>query len=450
MPSEPVGVKLRTYHVGFGDCFLLSFRYEDEVGERHVLIDFGTTQAPPNKPDVLLRTAENISERIKRFDDERLNPKGELTAVVATHRHKDHIEGFRTSKKGKEEKEDEPGDIIRSCKPKLVMQPWTEDPDLDTTAQAPEDDRRQFRLALVDLQTLSKTLANEASLNRDLRISEQLQFIGDNNLANKSAVENLIEMGKAGIAEYVHANYATSLSKLLPGVEVTVLGPPTLKQTDEIKHQRSKDEGEFWHIWQNAVRAIKLGLTSDGAIDPEKRLEPVFPCASRYSPSENPPQLRWFRRKMRESRGQELLQLVRILDRVLNNTSVILLFTFCGKTLLFPGDAQIENWSYALANEQVCKKLGNVHLYKVGHHGSLNATPKSLLNLLLGDKSGDSSESVRLKTVVSTLAGKHGHPEDGTEVPRSKLVSELTKRTEYFSTQFLEGSEALYKDIDIL
>ena len=90
-----------------------------------------------------------------------------------------------------------------------------------------------------------------------------------------------------------------------------------------------------------------------------------FRYAPRYSPSENPPQTRWFRQKMREMRGTELLELVRTLDKVLNNTSVILLFEFGGRKLLFPGDAQIENWSYCLDDAEICEKLKTVDLYKV-------------------------------------------------------------------------------------
>jgi hypothetical protein len=142
-------------------------------------------------------------------------------------------------------------------------------------------------------------------------------------------VENLIAMGKAenARAEYVNAGYKTALSEMLPGVEVTVLGPPTLEQSSKVAKQRTKDEEEFWHLWQQTVRAVKRGFTSEGKI-PETKLEPVFKCASYYSPSENPPQGRWFRRRMQEMRGRELLELVRTLDKVLNNTSVILLFEF--------------------------------------------------------------------------------------------------------------------------
>ena len=67
----------------------------------------------------------------------------------------------------------------------------------------------------------------------------------------------------------------------------------------------------------------------------------------------------------------------------MNNTSLILLFEVNGKKLLFPGDAQLENWSYALTEAQDTKKvramLADVDFYKVGHHGSLNATPRKLL-----------------------------------------------------------------------
>jgi hypothetical protein len=42
MAKSPNGVAIRTYDVGFGDCFLLSFNYRNR-SERHVLIDFGST-----------------------------------------------------------------------------------------------------------------------------------------------------------------------------------------------------------------------------------------------------------------------------------------------------------------------------------------------------------------------------------------------------------------------
>jgi len=40
-PDTPKSLTIRTYQVGFGDCFLLSFEYPTE--KKHVLIDFGST-----------------------------------------------------------------------------------------------------------------------------------------------------------------------------------------------------------------------------------------------------------------------------------------------------------------------------------------------------------------------------------------------------------------------
>ena len=138
----------------------------------------------------------------------------------------------------------------------------------------------------------------------------------------------------------------------------------------------------------------------------------------------------------------------------MNNTSVILLFEAGDKKLLFPGDAQIENWSYALDQAEkkpaLKKRLAAVNLYKVGHHGSLNATPKSLWELFehKGPAHDHGDEEDRLKTVVSTMAGKHGSTDRGTEVPRSKLVEELKKQSDFFTTQSLKGKK-LFHDLEI-
>jgi hypothetical protein len=150
-------------------------------------------------------------------------------------------------------------------------------------------------------------------------------------------------------------------------------------------------------------------------------------------------------------RADQLLELVRVLDKQMNNTSVILLFEAGDRKLLFPGDAQIENWAYALQQAEkkpaLKKKLEAVNLYKVGHHGSLNATPKSLWELF--EHKGSVHEEDRLQTVVSTMAGKHGSTARGTEVPRRKLVDELQKESDFFTTQSLKGKKNLWHDIDL-
>ena len=42
--TKPNRITLRSYQVGFGDCFLMTFHYKKF--DRHILIDFGSTGIP--------------------------------------------------------------------------------------------------------------------------------------------------------------------------------------------------------------------------------------------------------------------------------------------------------------------------------------------------------------------------------------------------------------------
>jgi hypothetical protein len=62
------------------------------------------------------------------------------------------------------------------------------------------------------------------------------------------------------------------------------------------------------------------------------------------------------------------------------------------KTVARRRDAQLENWQCALTH--FAAKLPGVTLYEVGHHGSRNATPKTLWNQFT--HTGNSSKPGRL------------------------------------------------------
>jgi len=430
-PSSPVPEKLtlRAYNVGFGDCLLLTFHYPDF--KRRVLIDFGSSSAPKNADAKYMR---NVALAIQ---DQCQDAGGtaKLDAVVVTHRHSDHLSGFSTAG-------DSPGKIIASLKPDVVVQPWTEAPDAPigataapaTTYTAGNPDAKAFVASLGNMQAVAKAVARE-SQNPYLRLGKkaagQLHFLGEDNLANKSAVDNLMKMGRDARAAYVHCGSVSGLETVLPGVKVHVLGPPTLEQTDAVRKERSRDPREFWQFC--AYWRFQAGA---GAALADAR---VFPKAAVYSDENMPPGARWFVLRAQKVRAEELLQIVRELDTAMNNTSVILLFEVGGTKLLFPGDAQIENWSYALQQPQFQDLLKDVLVYKVGHHGSLNATPKSLWALF--DRKRGQKGPGRLQTVLSTKPGKHGNVQSNTEVPRRTLVAELLKQSDLYSTQDLPKAE---------
>ena len=463
---------LRAYQVGFGDCFLLSFEYGDGA-KLHILIDFGSTGLPKEmpekeKPGWMLRVARDIREQCR---DKNGNPK--LHVLVATHRHKDHISGFSTDKvKGETEST---GEIINSLKPDLVIQPWTEDPDLkDEDLKQKFDNRmiddKQFRLSpekhfvatLQDMHGVAGVARLEAE--NSLRVKrrngfdfvqtseektdKQLLFMGDNNLPNESAVLNLRAMAKRRVngkpaGRYVHFGDKISLSQIIPGVKVRVLGPPTLEQHGAIIKQRSRDEDEFWMLhsmlknyWR--MQSATAAFTSTFDETEEQSSNRIFPNA-RIFQNFAPSQTRWFINRIRAVRTEQLLGLVRVVDKAMNNTSVILMFEIGSKKLLFPGDAQIENWEYALGQPAILEFLKDTDLYKVGHHGSRNATPKTLWRKF-AKKNKDDNKKDRLQSVNSTMEGKHGHTPQ-TAVPRKTLVEELNKFSDYHTTQKVKIEE---------
>src|SRR5262244_704267 len=216
---------------------------------------------------------------------------GSLTAVVATHRHADHISGFST-----ETATGKSGEIIKNLKPKVVLQPWTEDPDAQTDAtKATRDSSRSPKSFTAGLQAMHDIARDVLAITErppawmSAALRKELAFIGGDNLRNKSAVQNLLAMGAArGVrAVWAHHGSSSGLDPLLPGVKVHVLGPPSLEQTEKIRKQRSRDPDQFWHLLtgppalQGAnVLAHGLARPRDGRSGASRR-SAVVPRASR-------------------------------------------------------------------------------------------------------------------------------------------------------------------------
>jgi hypothetical protein len=124
------------------------------------------------------------------------------------------------------------------------------------------------------------------------------------------------------------------------------------------------------------------------------------------------------------------------LNSFLNNQSLVILFTFKGKKLLFVGDAQAGNWEHWLFKTNDPDKKGtgtlgadaqqiltSVDFYKVGHHGSGNATPKVVVDTM-------KLHTHPFASMCSTQEGVYGtedpdDPTKGTEVPRIPLLQQL-------------------------
>jgi hypothetical protein len=406
---KPSSVRVRMYQVGFGDCFLLSFEYSRKLGdgrkERHVLIDFGSMAAPRGKrkpvdfPAVAQRVATDCNNR--------------LDAIVVSHRHRDHLGGFAN---------EEAAGILGELSPQVIVRPWTEDPALDVDAGGPLGANARFVRMLGASQDFSLQLQHAlAGAKRGLR--RELLDLAAAQIHNAEAIERLDLMAKTFGESYLHAGGDAGLAQILPGVGVTVLGPPTVDEAPDLIHDRAKDP-EYWMLQKGLLGALSLETMPEEADDDDG--EPTAAPTDAGIPLPAGP-VRWLGERLRQGHLHSLKRLVTRVDGALNNTSLILLIEVGRKRMLFPGDAQIENWEFILARTKedpaLRKALSAVDLYKVGHHGSRNATPRSLMTLWSEGEAADRP----MVALLSTRAGVHGKKET-TAVPRSSLVTALTER----------------------
>ena len=408
---EPTSIRVRMYNVGFGDCFLLSLFYPSDVpdgprparAERHVLFDFGSTRSPRSRQK-MTTVAEQLA----------LDCGGSLDGFVLSHRHKDHLSAFGVKATRA---------VIASLEPKLIVRAWTEDPDLPRDAGQPTPPELEERAedamllaSLFDGQDLAARVRDRAeAAGRGGRTD--LVELAEDEVANADAVAELDRLAAATDREYLTSTPAdgatVTISKLedhLPGVKIRVLGPPRPAAWPPVAKQAA-ESAEYWLGAADRVARLFTEPQGDIAVAPGTA--------------------RWILDQLQSDEQRQVAALVRWLDDALNNTSVILLVEIGEHRLLFGGDAQIENWSWALdrakTDPDLATALGSVDLYKVGHHGSRNGTPKSLVAMWQGRPAG-----TPLLSMMSTKQGVHGHGDN--VVPRPPLVQALSELGEIVST----------------
>jgi hypothetical protein len=400
-PPVLATVRVRMYQVGFGDCFLLSFEYAGQAEPaRHVLIDFGTRR---------LAAGLDLTDIAGEIDT---HTGGGPDVVVLSHRHQDHMSGFGGS--GTEA-------VVGRWKPRLVVRPWTEDPAAPADPAGPAgpggpglraglDQGRAFAAAL------SQAIATSArGLRADVRELALAQ------LANQAAIDRLNAWSQGGTGVYVSYGQPLALDAVVPGVQVRVIGPPTVAQHPAVAKERSTNK-EYWQLYQGLAAAGVPGVLGPGGGDATAADERLV------GPT------RWLVERLQGPQLRSLLRIVTALDHAMNNTSVILLIQAGDRRLLFCGDAQIENWEYALTfapdHPDVLDLLRGVDLYKVGHHGSRNATPRTLFGLW----TEPATRGRKMTALMSTKRCVFGATASQTEVPRETLTTALHQRMPLLST----------------
>jgi beta-lactamase superfamily II metal-dependent hydrolase len=383
---SPRQATVRMYNVGFGDCFLLTIPAPDRP--RKVLVDCGS-HSHGSGPVPIFGVAARIVEDVREEDG---TPR--IDIVIATHRHQDHVSGFASP-------------LWSQVEVKEVWLPWTEDP------QDPEARRIREKQSRVAKRLQSVALALGA---RD-RWRDSILALAENSLTNAAAMATL-HRGFAGgprrrFLPQVERRKRTFTVSALPGVRVHALGPSrdpeVIRDMDppgderylrpagaaRIGIDRGEDLSPFASRWRRSLDDVKS----------EPSLAHLVPTDSKIL------------QKIQDFGqifGREAFELVVQLEKAVNGTSLVLVFEIGPSCLLFPGDAQWGTWRTVLDDPEWRDLLARTTFFKIGHHGSHNATPKSLVATL--------QDGLAAMVSTKTLS-------TWPDIPRLPLLTEVGKKS---------------------
>lgn len=442
------GLRVRMYRVGFGDFFLVTV--PTSKGDQYILIDCGVFKGKSGTGD--------IGSIVDAVEDMYKTTNGHLALVIMTHRHADHIAGFAKAKRFE--------DFTAS----MVWMPYWEKFNDQAKAKAKAKAAKEKNLALAsDAEAEEEEDENEAynllSNIDELAANLALQFRGREDaeakealaqLANATGIEDfgvaatgtrkggsnaialdvlknqLGEKGKK--VRYYAADDEPELPDELKGLKATILGPPPKKAKAFLSlMDLKKGVGQY-------LDSMTDGKDGAKAIQPfadvwKAKLEEDYP---KKDARDFDIDYQQFAHNVDNSQPDMLVAAAVKIENFLNNQSLVVLFEFDGKKLLFAGDAQGGNWEYWLFQTSEPVKdptkagdlveaskeiLQTIDFYKVGHHGSTNATPIQAIEAAIARP----KTSKRFVSMCSTEDEVFGNRDNNSEVPRIPLMDVIKK-----------------------
>jgi beta-lactamase superfamily II metal-dependent hydrolase len=449
LKPPPGGAAVRMYRIGHGDCFLIAFAGEDPDKPAYVLVDCGYKPGSPGKlarPTTVKEIGNHIIATTGGFVD----------VAIVTHEHQDHVNGLTATN-------------FPGLKVGKVWFAWTENPADDVANQL----RKKFKdrlLGLIDTRANLFGLGmSEAAETLDWYLEFELGEAAEDfngvahrgargkdpaKSANKVAMKFLGDCA-SGPPDYL---YPHESARPIPGARSArafVLGPPRdAKKIDDLDpigdEEFSDDDG---HGFGAAGGAAAAGFGQGSPFQRRHVLpfDQVFsdphhgPFFSSYYGSDGavaeeatdgqevPFNAGW--RRMTADDAADAGALALAMNNATNNASLVLAFELSkgGKVLLFVGDAQAGNWrswSDAEFDDHGTRitaedLLGRTVLYKVGHHGSHNATLKGKANskracLAWMAKGRHDAEFVAMITAVESWAHQKPKPDWNHPLPAIK------------------------------
>jgi hypothetical protein len=359
-----------------------------------LLIDCGIHTSVEGGRKKIDAIVDDVVKRVGR--DAPRGGKGRIDVLVATHEHADHISGFASAR-----------EKFASLRIGEIWLGWTENP-LDP--QAAELDKFKGQ-ALAVLEAASERAAAQG-LDKELfglgeRLEPLLGFFGVKGERIRSARDVLTGFAPDRL-RYLEPGGAPLKLPGVSNVRVYVLGPPRSAKMLGIRDRPGETYGlggtGGWPVANGLDAAFRV---AGGLLAPDRDWGAPFEpsvgqdlsallAAPRGRAAGRPggaPSNVWelyrdkdkWRRIDSDWLGVSADLAIQLDDRT-NNSSLVLAFEFVdtGRVVLFTGDAQVGSW---LSWQDVEWKVGDRTVkgpellartvyYKVGHHGSHNATLK--------------------------------------------------------------------------
>lgn len=414
--------RVRMYRQGIGDCLLVSLPRQMGVGHYHIMIDCGVLLGTPDARGWMQRIVADIAQTTGGYVD----------LLVVTHEHWDHLSGFLDA-----------ATELDAIEFGQVWMSWAENPD-DPQARALDAARDQAIRALrVAEARLTLAGTPEAEPLGDL-----LSLFGSRGRSTRDALNAARTRAPGGKPRYVEPGETLTLEGTTSRVHV--LGPP---RDEGLLRRSNPRQGEVYGIGAglSVTDLLKLMGANEGAdrqpADPAlehhfaARLDdqPETPFAARWGiPLQTARSLPFFARAL-ESPDQEwrridvawldsALDLALRLDQDTNNSSLALAIELDGgEVLLMAADAQVGNWlswqklefedgAHPVTGPDL---LARTVIYKVGHHGSHNATLR---------KNGLEQMS-QLQTALVPVDEAVARARRWTRIPLPDLLDALDKAT---------------------
>jgi hypothetical protein len=362
-----MSLTVRAYNVLFGDAILVS--WDEDDGLHHAWIDFGNFHTDPN----------TVFEKV--YGDVLLRTKGKLDLLVVTHRHLDHMEGFFSLRK-------------RFAKDFAIKRLW------HAHVTPATDD--VFKIASNHVRGLlpRASLDGRGEIGRIFRNN-----FGAAGVGTKDRMDAILKDIPVDRAVAIHRDLSLAQSQALP---------PGLKRLKIEILAPEKNSSLYLQPLQHALalRGVRLSAggrrRKDGAVDPFAGARSVRAESSRLLKLAD---LARLRRQLR-SGGLDLLTAV---DTTRNNTSIVMRWSYGKTRLLFTGDAEEKSWELMRKR----KGLLGAHLVKVGHHGSINASPSWSYEIVLPARLAANAAVV--STDPSRFTGEN-------EVPKHEVLEGWRKR----------------------